>query len=378
MLSYQMQLLSILAKVLFDRGRDIALTEEILHEARLQAVSSLVSNKEYALLSNNICVCVAHANLAKTLKDIPYVTIKGYASAYYYPTPCLRPMGDVDFYIDKKDLDETITALTNAGFQRTKSKYEKHLTFTKNKEIHELHMEIKGAPNGEDGIKSDSEMVEERINNYFSNLIETAKRISTPYGEIVIPDDFHHGLIMLLHVAAHILNDGGVGLRHLCDWAVYVDKVDLSRFRKELEEVGLWYFACMLTATCTKYLGLREMNWIERNNDDLIDKMIEEIMSGGNFGKKDKTRRIVGRLVEGGSIKTSLCKMVKNRFPILRRYPILLPAVFVWWGIGYLGRCITGKRRRIKVDDIMKIKGLYKDYKLFEPVEDKTVVEATV
>ena len=256
----QSELLSLLSQRLFNKPRIVSITDDIKAEAQAQAVSTLIRS-DYKTLGKNIRVINAHVELTQLFSDIPFTTFKGYASAYYYPQPTYRPMGDVDFIVSPENYNAAVERLINAGYTRTGSEHERHEAFRKDKITFELHSEIKGIPNGADGIVTESATATEKVRALLSDLIQTARSVDTQQGKIIIPDDFHHGLIMLLHVAGHMINDGGVGLRHLCDWAVYVNRVDVERFRLQLEDIGLWTFACQLTAVCLRYLGLSEQLW---------------------------------------------------------------------------------------------------------------------
>ena len=59
-----------------------------------------------AVAFHNYRVTFSHQNLHQMMEDagIPYVILKGCASAAYYPRPMERLMGDVDFLVRKPDL----------------------------------------------------------------------------------------------------------------------------------------------------------------------------------------------------------------------------------------------------------------------------------
>lgn len=354
---------------LFGIPSDVIMTDKIFQESRLQAVSSLVSSTDYQVFANNIRVINAHETLTRVLDGIPFVTLKGYASAYYYPNPYKRPMGDVDFYVAPNNYKKASEALLNAGFKKIEHEHERHEEFSKDGVIFELHSEIKGIPNGLDGIKTSSPDAERKVRYYLSDVIDTSEKIQTEYGEIIIPDAFHHGLIMLLHIAGHVIVDGGVGLRHICDWAVYADKIDLEQYKDMYEDMGIWIFACQLTALCTKYLGLRDMKWLEPQNDSFLEAFIEDIVSGGNFGRKENSRGIINRLTDSDNKRLSLINATKKRFPVANRHPILIPAAIAYWGGRYSVRCLTGKRKSVSTKDFKSGKSrneLYKQFNLFK------------
>ena len=361
----QTALLSLLSYRLFGNGKRIKITKPIFEEARIQAVSSLITT-DYQIIANNIRVDTAHAELTDVFKGIPFVTLKGYASAYYYSEPTYRTMGDVDFYVTPEHYDEAYHRLLENGFKQTSLEHERHEAFVKGKVHFELHSEIKGIPNGKDGIKVASKKAESIVRHYLDDVIDTAVSVETQHGRIVIPDEFHHGLIMLLHVAGHIINDGGVGLRHLCDWAVYVDKVDLSKYKAQLKEMGLWIFACQLTAVSTKYIGLKKQPWCERFSEKFLESFIEDILNAGNFGRKTGGRINALVLSNNSNKLKAFAALTKKRYAFCKKYPVLLPIGMVMYVLRYIGTRLTGKYRWIKLSTIKDSKSRKKTYEQFK------------
>ena len=51
-----------------------------------------------------------------TANKLPYVAMKGLASAMYYPEPKLRSMGDVDFLVAKENVSQAGKLLESIGF----------------------------------------------------------------------------------------------------------------------------------------------------------------------------------------------------------------------------------------------------------------------
>ena len=359
----QEKLLSLVAHSLFGTPTNVNVSEGVLQEARAQAVSSIIS-PDYRVIANNIRVINAHAELTLLLKKISFTTFKGYASAYYYPEPSYRPMGDVDFIVDDDQYEETITKLIASGWKSSSANHARHDSFYKNGIELELHREIKGIPNGTDGIITEYSDVEDKVREYLSDLIETAVNVNTQQGVVIIPDDFHHGLIMLLHVASHMINDGGVGLRHLCDWAVYVNRVDFVNYRERLQNVGLWTFACQLTKACTQYLGLPKKPWTGEWPDGIVTELIEDILEGGNFGKK-----VEGRTATMAYEKSSYAEITMNRYPITRKHKILLPLFIPLNVIRYGVLMLRGKRKIVKPSTFSNAKrraALYQQFELFK------------
>lgn len=357
----QSDLLSLLSQKLFNKPTSVLITDSIKAEARAQAVSTLITS-DYKTLGKNIRVINAHAELTGILSGISFITFKGYASAYYYPQPIYRPMGDVDFIVSPENYNAAVERLINAGYTRTGSEHERHEAFRKDKITFELHSEIKGIPNGADGIITDSATAERKVRGYLSDLIASARTVEIQQGKVVIPDNFHHGLIMLLHVAGHMINDSGVGLRHLCDWAVYVNRVDVEKFMPQLQDIGLWTFASQLTAVSSRYLGLPKKEWAGEWPNEFLSSLIEDILAAGNFGKKEAGRRTALKIE-----KTSFAEITKARYT--RATGLLLPFYMIVNVVRYGLLLITGKRKIIKPSTFAGAKErnkLYSQFRLFE------------
>ncbi len=329
----------------------------LLEEAKSQAVLPIVFSETeadmpekvlsdfralyYAHLGTTVRNAHQHGKLHTILTDnhIPYVIIKGMASASYYPRPFSRSAGDVDFLVPEEKLQEAKNLLIKEGYKTGESSHHAHLTFLKDDEILEMHWEPNGMPQGEKG---------ELCRRYFSDIFETATLYEAENEKFLIPDDFHHGLVLLLHTAKHMINTG-IGLKHLCDWAVFAGKPDERTFRAVFEEklkaAGLWRFAQILTQLSTEYLGCPEKAWAAEDTDrELLESMAEDIFASGNFGKKDIERINEAKLItsgrSGGTVDKSASVFFKALsekayivFPPCKKAKILLP-------VGWLAACV--------------------------------------
>ena len=75
-------------------------------------------------ISHNARIHAQHTELHKYLSalGVSYTVLKGAASAAYYTDPLSRAMGDVDFYVDKSDLDRAVALFQKEGFEASVSK----------------------------------------------------------------------------------------------------------------------------------------------------------------------------------------------------------------------------------------------------------------
>lgn len=315
-----------------------------------------------------------------TRQGIPYSILKGASSACFYPDPLTRVMGDVDFFVGREDFDRALQLFTEEGFSVSGQDHICHVVLRK-KRIHlEMHFEPAGVPDGEVG---------EKIRFYLSDLRQRATLLKNRLTTCLRPSDFHHGLIMLMHLQHHLLAEG-IGLRHLCDWAVFVNHFHPDEFRETFEEklkaVGLWHLARLLSLSAVLYIGLPEQDWMRKDSEDELTarQLMVDIVAGGNFGKKDRQRAYEGMFIsnrgkDGISHNRAkagfraLNRITRVKCPFTRKLPVLLPIGWVAVLVGYLFRNHERNQTKGKVsaaDAYQKSavrQQLYRKLRLYEP-----------
>lgn len=379
-------------EVTFEEGVD---WNAVLQEALQQAVPAIafadfqepvsieleqkIRNAAYSTISNNTKIEKDHCNLHKLLSQnsIPYVILKGGASASYYPEPAYRSMGDVDFLVSKNDLEKAEQVLRAEGFEPWEENHICHIVFRKNDMHLEMHFEPAGVPEGDAG---------DLVRQYFEDAFEKPVSHDIGIGQMLIPSAFHHGLVLLLHTCHHLTGEG-VGLRHLCDWAVFANSLSndefIILFETKLKAIGLWRFAQLLTQVCIRYLNMPKKQWaMEEVDDTLLEEMIRDIFKGGNFGRKEETRKtehyIISSRGKNGVGNTSmLSQFIKSindtiytKWPIIHKFRLLLPLGWFYFGGRYLIRVLTGKRKMINigktVSNASERRNLYQQFHLYE------------
>ncbi len=303
-------LLALLASALFDAEVSIdfsALDINLLfREAKAQAVAAIVFDRlpdavaekdpetyaawqKYALkaVQQNIMQLAANAEVERLFQNaaLPACTIKGFACAYYYPEPSLRQMGDIDFIVPKHLLRESEELMSRSGYTRIDEDgdHDFHISFKKDGNLYEMHESITT-------ILDENGYVE----RYLDHVTETAVKVDLDFESLTVPDSFTHGLIMLLHMQRHMLSGGGIGLRHLCDWAVFVNTFSDSDWRvlfeEKLKQVNLWDFAMACSQTAHLYLHMPAQQWFVDFSDALSALLLNDMIIAGNFGHKDIKR----------------------------------------------------------------------------------------
>lgn len=351
----------------FQSHKDLALSDDLRE--------SLQKKLKYSTLSNIKCFKDhAYIHSLMTRNNIPYCMLKGAVSASYYPDPLWRGMGDVDFYVHPEDIERAMEVFVADGFTRVDKNHPYHIVLKKG-DIHcEMHFEPIAAPYGRVG---------EIYRAYWKDIREKASVASDMLAEYKAPSPFHHGLITLAHIQNHLVAEG-IGLRHLCDWAVFANAFSeeefVSIFEEPLKRVGLWRFACILSLAASEYLGMPYRKWMG-NERDLATELIGDILLGGNFGRKNTQRQYEALFISDrgkNGMKTnrfvqafrSLNYIVRGHWRIVNKIPLLYPIGWVYFSFRYLFRLITGKRKLDLADTYKqsgKRKKFYKKLRIFDP-----------
>jgi hypothetical protein len=343
---------------------------KILAEAKLQAVYTMVNQSSpYArqLVSHNIVNQYEHKEVGGILESagVPYVVLKGLASASYYPEPLHRTMGDVDVLVYPSDLQHTEDAMIAAGFEREPGDNGKHIGFKRGSTVVEVHWRVNGIPDGNEPVEA-----------LLSDIIPKASKVDG----VMMPSPFHHGIVLLLHTVEHLINTG-IGLRHLCDWCYFADSLGdrefAGLFENALRSIGLWRFAQILTLVGIRYLNMEDREWAHCDADgSVIAALMDDILNAGNFGVKEPQRINQAKLMQANNkiqdhaLLGALTAKVKQEWPLSRSFPVIIPAGWIYIGVRHLVRIRQGKRPKMDVKNMVsgasRRRSIYKELRLFE------------
>ena len=393
--------LALLARAVF--GAPLKLPRSIdwlavFRECRAQAVDLLVLKAlpdscpeevrklwtRYAslVMASNMQVAWSHTHVHKlmTAAGIPYVILKGCASAAYYPKPELRSLGDVDFLVRPEDLDTAGDILKAENFTPWDEEHICHIVYKNGREHLEMHFEPSGMPNGEAGAL---------MRSYLKDIFEKRELLNDVNGTMYVPSAFHHGLIILMHNIHHMTGEG-IGLRHLLDWVTFAnsftDEAFRSLFEKRLKKLGLWKFAQVQMQLAEEYLSVPHKVWVGKTDRKLIDSLLEDIFAGGNFGSKAPERQneayiISTRGKEGVGKKgvlsqfvTSMNNVVKTHWKASEKNPLLLIPGWFYFGGRHAIRIMKGERKKVHlhkmVSEAKSRRNIYSQMKLYEEEKD--------
>lgn len=393
----QKVLLDALASALFEKEfvcADDVDFDSVIEEAKKHSVLPLVfpvikkqlkAERQASLKQRILHVIAANAmrlefenyavNSALKKAGIPYVVMKGLASADYYNDYLLRSSGDIDILIYEKDFGRVSEPLSKIGYKPLESENEGvHVTYEKRADNNlysteiEVHKSLNGIPENKTGKKIKSMLIES---------IETAEVLKKDTGSINVPDRFHHGLILLIHTAHH-MTGSGIGLKHLADWAVFVNSLNEDEFYElfydKLNNVGLWKFACILTEVCSEFLGTEKRSF-SAEYSEVAEMLIEDILDSGTFGNKDATRiyqAYMFRNSESSKASNFISSMNEKAYytmPVTKKAKILLPIGWIAAGVNYIGLRAKGERPKISKSMLKSAERraeIYKQFSLYK------------
>ena len=374
--------------------------DALLAEARQQTVAGLVFEKVWPFmkgsqagqawkmqyvreLQNSSIIFAAHNQVHElfTKENIPYVVLKGCASAHYYSKPENRTMGDVDVLVKDEDEKRAVELMVSQGFV-AKEKSEKSVHTELLKE--DFHVEIHNA-----FIRLEDQNIQKTVDEYLSDVIERAEPVTEGEEQKTtfrMPQPFHHGLIITLHTIKHHLKGSGTGLRHLMDLAFFYDSFSDEEFEKLFKEkfkaIGIWKFTEIMKGLCNYCLFARDNEEISQEDEEFYGAILEDIFDGGNFARKDALNRNAGlRIISEASEKdkkTGIIGIIKatnkvggSVFPFMGENPFLKHVAWIPYGFRYIYRVATKKARFVNpvtaFDTAKDRENLKGRFKLFDP-----------
>lgn len=270
--------------------------------------------------------------------QIPVVILKGTAAAIYYPHPELRTMGDIDFLVPMEQAEETYQLLINSGYnlEGEKDECDMHIGLEKNKIRLELHRYFG---------RFDSIEEMEKMQSLLRDGMKNADVTSCAGEMVVMLPPLENGLALLNHTMKHMR--GGIGLRHVIDWMMYVkcyltDEYWNQEFESVAKQFGMDSYARIITRTCQLYLGLPEedITWCKNVDENICRQFIDYVMCRGNFAKKeqDVNSKVIKAFSECDTIVDWINRLQKSgeyHWKAIQRYPILKSLAWIYGGVYY-------------------------------------------
>lgn len=249
----------------------IAIPAPILSE--LSIAADIRNNWKRVIINQVSCFTKYQHEQANLPITVPYLVLKGMAAAKYYSHPEYRTMGDIDILTRKEDYETACAMLLGNGYQEMTQENEedfgRHRSFTRSGIVIEVHAYFALLRDPKKGELLDKILVENMNGTHY------------------LPD-LPNGLSLLDHINQHMA--GGLGLRQIIDWMLFVNKClpdeKWPEFQEMARMVGLETLAITTTRMCELYLGLPERKWCAKADKALCQELMEYVLACGNFGNK--------------------------------------------------------------------------------------------
>ena len=351
-------------------------TPQLRDEALAQSVYSLIGTEAdvFYIISKNVQISYEQEQLHQVLKSIPYVVLKGLAAAIYYPDPLRRTLGDIDIIVRPEDFSRAYNVLVNAGYKTDDpvDGSDRHVHFTINGVVIELHRRYAVLNDPRQEALLDS-WIYKSIGHACEGTIEDQTFPVLP--EII------NGLTLLAHINQHL--EDGLGIRHILDWVMYVQKClpdnNWREFKTYSDQVGLSLLAVVTARIGQMYLrAYPEYQWCkghlldcgrdDRSDDcsgkrelgsEAADKLAEELLNYtfdcGNFGSKLGQNNTVTMIMSHGKgvggFFRNLQKRGEGNWEILSAHPEFRPFAWIYQAGRYVKK---GMEAGVKMDDVMR------------------------
>ena len=267
--------------------------------------------------------------------NISYILLKGISLAAFYPVPEYRKLGDVDIYINDKEMFNRASALLLAnGYTKDDEISDHHQGYlykvpkTGRTMILELHYRIVGLYQYAPANKIVDAVF---ASGAFTPIMQKVNDRSYP----VLPPT-EYTFYMIHHMLKHYLYSG-FGIRLLCDFSFYLEcnytDIDFVKIHTWCEESKILHLYEIILETCRIYLGLPETidSKIHYNKND-CETFITQLLDDGDVSQNNGSA-----LVGSGSYeKINFLTYFKEghlqmhvRFPKLGKCPLLWPILWL-------------------------------------------------
>lgn len=285
--------------------------------------------------------------------------IKGVCLSAVYPTPESRAFSDIDLYIpDMEEFRRFAASLEADGMERTQEeRTDYHAGFRFVHEGASCKIELHYRLTTSWGKRSFDGKLAEIIRRQMQE--ETGETLSLLNAEIPTLSATMDALYQLMHLFQHFMNKG-FGLRLLCDWTLFWnrkgERVDAERFTGWVRMLGLEYFLDVLNRICMDRLGMEPPVFgmlQEEPCGELAERLLDDILAGGEFGTQDRNRIVVPSFKAGvKAYFLELHRQTKRHYPRASRIKLLLPLLWVMAAVSFQINNIF--RRKISVIGVFK------------------------
>ena len=270
----------------------------------------------------------AHARIAEGYADtsnalgqegIFPVLLKGHGLARNYPNPMSRQCGDIDLYVGKDSYAKAVE-LCMDRFESDGHDAENLIQyhFLNRGVTVELHKIVAVLP---------SVSRNRRFQTWTEECLahSEVRKMMIDGAEVSLPPYRFDAVYVMQHAWHHFLN-GGIGLRQICDWTMYMHRyhseIDVDVLHADLKSFGLLKVWHMFSWIAVNKLGLppHECPLYSGKHSSDAERMMDIIWGDGNFGRSSErgSKRHKGYMI--GKLH-SMTATIKRYLRIIPVYP---------------------------------------------------------
>ena len=303
--------------------------------------------------------------------QIPAIMLKGWIMKDIYPRTDLRSRADTDVFIHASDEEKVHHIIRSHGYKTISYGGKKDNVYSKEPfmtlEMHKNLFEYEDDWNDVINNKYGRQYIWKRIEKLDG------------YPHIYRMDREFYYVYMVAHMAKHLKDDGGIGVRAFMDLWIYrkahADSLDTDVMHADFEALGLTTFAeKAYTLACSWFDG-DTINY----PDESYQKFTEYIMDCGAYGNSDNFV-INNEAMRGDKKPGSKGYILKRafppresmekRYPALKKHPVRLPyywAKRLWYSGVHRRDAVKGEiesAKNIDYDKVNTIHEMYQDWGL--------------
>lgn len=272
-------------KINVDEIRKLSIEQGIwpvVYSAMPSDIREKYSNEILSTIILGISINKFTLDIIKHLENqgIKCCLIKGVTVSSLYKEPDSRISGDTDILINPDDEKKAIKVLLKKGYKiQPREKTGHHFkAIHKNGGILEVHVRLHSIPT-EKILFNGENLYFEEYRNFEMNGYN--------FKTLGIND----GLMYLTaHYIKHLINEGG-GVRQMMDLLLYIerykDEIDFKRYDEMLKKLRYDHIFKVIKSIGGKYFGFN----YSIEDEDLIEKIIDDTEDGGIFGQTIKDRK---------------------------------------------------------------------------------------
>lgn len=262
--------------------------------------------------------------------------LKGESMAAIYPRPESRNCGDIDLFVLPEDYKQA-AALLASRFEGVTKKTEKHGSFRRGHYNIELHFRT---------LVLQRPWLRRSYDEYSQSVLsQPGDLLELPFadGKVLVPPIIYNAVFLLGHIYHHFI-EGGIGLRQVCDWTLYVnlymsdfDKEELARRLTRSGLMDAWrVFGCL----AVRYLGLspEKMPFYDQREQGRAQRVLSIILCEGNFGRYGRGN-LAGKKDDSYSRKKS--KSVRLFFQRMKLRFSIFPEDVLLYFLKWMGESLS-------------------------------------